>query len=87
MTNQSQEPSPTAEKAPTKASQVTKLLSRPKGATVADMMTATGWQAHTVRAFLTGVRKKSGVTRETRASGEATYRIDRSGEAIEGEAA
>lgn len=59
-----------------KSAAVMKLLSRTKGATSAEMMTATSWQSHSVRAFLTGLRKKGHVlTREARKSGEATYRL------------
>lgn len=42
----------------TKSSAVIKLLSRTKGATLAEIGTATGWQPHSCRAFLTGLRKK-----------------------------
>lgn len=42
----------------TKQAQVLELLSRPKGATTAQLMDATGWLAHTVRAALTGLRKR-----------------------------
>lgn len=34
------------------------LLSRPRGATLDEMMKATGWQAHSVRGFLAGTLKK-----------------------------
>lgn len=43
--------------APTKAAQVLKLLARSRGATLADLTTATSWQPHTVRAHLTRLRK------------------------------
>ena len=60
----------------TKAAAVCKLLARPRGATVVELMTATGWQNHSIRAFFTGLRKK-GLTlaREERTSGELAYRL------------
>jgi hypothetical protein len=42
----------------TKASVVEALLTREGGASLEAMSEATGWQAHTCRAFLTGMRKK-----------------------------
>lgn len=55
---------------------VTKLLSRSKGATVSDLTDATGWQPHSVRALLSGLRKTGIIiTREARKSGENCYRI------------
>lgn len=58
-----------------KAATVTKLLSRNRGATLAEIMEATHWQAHSARAFLSGVRKKKTVLKETRRSGETSYRL------------
>ncbi|MEO6716309.1 MAG: DUF3489 domain-containing protein [Novosphingobium sp.] len=66
-----------SKKAPaTKTALVCKLLARPRGATVPELMTATAWQNHSVRAFFTGLRKKGHtLVREERASGELTYRL------------
>jgi Protein of unknown function (DUF3489) len=66
-------PSPTAR--PPKSAIVLKLLSRTRGATVEEMQAATGWQPHSVRAFLSG-RRKAGLTfvKEERKKGETSYR-------------
>jgi Protein of unknown function (DUF3489) len=42
----------------TKAAIVTAMLQTPEGASVAELMDATGWQAHSVRGFLSGTLKK-----------------------------
>jgi Protein of unknown function (DUF3489) len=42
----------------TKQQQVLTLLRRPEGATVAQIAGATGWQAHTVRGFFAGLKKR-----------------------------
>ena len=43
----------------TKTDQILSLLQQPAGASLQELMTATGWQAHTVRGFLSRqVRKK-----------------------------
>ena len=55
---------------------VTKLLSRGKGATLAELQDATTWQPHSVRALLSGLRKKGEVlVKEQRKSGDTAYRI------------
>jgi len=59
-----------------KAATVEKLLGRPRGASTAEMMTATTWQNHTVRAFLSGMRKKGCIlVKEPRKTGEVAYRL------------
>ena len=54
-----------------------KLLHRARGATAIELMAATNWQAHSVRAFLSGLRKKGHtVVREARRNGDLAYRLD-----------
>ena len=60
-----------AEKKPTKAGMVLDLLRREQGATLCELIAATGWLPHTTRAALTGLRKK-GHTLEKSKRGEAT---------------
>lgn len=46
----------------TKSNQCVTLLRRSAGATIAELMTATGWRAHSVRGFLSGaVKRKLGL--------------------------
>ena len=58
-----------------KAATVTKLLSRNRGATLAEIMEATHWQPHSARAFLSSIRKKKELLKETRRTGETSYRL------------
>ncbi len=63
-----------------KSARVIALLEKPKGATLAELMKATGWQAHSVRGFLSGtLRKKMGLRIESakRGHGERAYSISR----------
>ena len=62
----------------TKAAKVLDLLKRPDGAIMKELMKATGWQAHSVRGFLSGtIGKKMGLTVTSSKSedGERTYSI------------
>lgn len=54
------------------------MLRRPEGATIGQIMAATGWQAHTCRgAFVGALKKKRGliVTSEKAEGGPRIYRI------------
>ena len=65
----------TQKKTTTKTAMVTKILSRDKGATLLEISKATGWQPHSCRAFLTGLRKKGDVLKEERTDGSLAYRL------------
>ncbi len=53
------------------------LMKRAKGATLSEIMTTTGWQAHTVRGFVSILGSKGGEKIESSKSdaGERTYKI------------
>src|SRR6202163_1423113 len=56
------EPQPDA-KRPSKQDEVIAMLRRPEGATVDEVVSATGWQRHTVRGVFSGtLKKKLGLT-------------------------
>jgi hypothetical protein len=62
----------------TKQAQLIAMLRRKEGATIAQIVAATGWQPHTVRgAFAGALKKKLGltVTSEKVDGGERTYRL------------
>ncbi len=61
-----------------KGQQVVKLLVRTNGASIEDLMKATGWQQHSVRGFLSGtIKKKLGheLISEPDKNGVRRYRI------------
>lgn len=66
-----------AEERSNKKAEVVAMMKRAKGATLAEIMEATGWQKHTVRGFVSILRSKGGVKVESskNADGERTYRI------------
>ncbi|MEQ8935288.1 MAG: DUF3489 domain-containing protein, partial [Amphiplicatus sp.] len=58
-----------------KSDAILELLRRKNGATVKDMMKATGWMVHSVRGFLSGtVRKKRGFDLRTERSANGVLR-------------
>ena len=61
-----------------KQAQVMAMLKRPEGATIAQIMEATGWQSHTVRGTFAGAfKKKMGlvITSSKAADAERIYRL------------
>ena len=58
MLNDTDTAKPVAIRAGTKQAQIIAMLQRPEGATVAEMVEATGWLAHTVRGCISGALKK-----------------------------
>jgi len=74
------EPGPAGPSAPrggSKLAQVVELLQRDRGATVDELIAATGWLAHTTRAALTGLRKRGYAVAIDRSGGKrgSFYRI------------
>lgn len=70
------------EKRQTKALNMEAMLSRKSGATLDQMGEATGWQVHTCRAFMSGLRKKGReIVRETGKAGKSIYRFGSSNSA------
>lgn len=69
---------------PTKSSTVLKLVSRPAGATLGVLEKATGWQPHSVRAALTGLRKAgNAVERGKDGKGVTVYRVTKAAPAAD----
>jgi hypothetical protein len=61
----------------TRAAQVIELLQQPGGASLKEIMTATRWQAHSVRGFISGhLRKKLGLqVKSFKRNGERVYAL------------
>ncbi len=60
-----------------KKAEVIAMMKRTKGATLAEIMATTGWQAHTVRGFVSILGSKGGEKIEStkNGAGERTYRV------------
>ena len=66
---------PDAVRKGSKSELVIGLLRSPDGATLNELVTATGWLPHTTRAALTGLRKNGHVVEKTKRDGATCYRI------------
>lgn len=64
----------TASKTPSKQQQLAALVVRDEGATLDQMIAATGWLPHTTRAALTGLKKKGYAISSDKVDGIRTYR-------------
>ena len=65
-----------APKRTSKQATIIALIQRTRGATLADLIAATGWQQHSLRAALTGLRKAGhSVERQRDDAGETRYRL------------
>lgn len=59
----------------TKIGRVIALLGRKQGATLEEMVNATGWQPHTTRAALTALKKKGHAIERDKRDDVTCYRI------------
>ena len=65
-----------APRRPSKKATIEALVLRKEGAVIADLMAATGWQEHSIRAALTGLRKAGRTISRVRDDrGTTRYRI------------
>ena len=66
-------------RAPSKIASVIALLEREQGATLAEMVEATGWLPHTTRAALTGLKKKGHTLTKEKRDDVTCYRVVKAG--------
>jgi hypothetical protein len=75
---------PAAEATSSKQERLIAMMKQAKGSTMAELMTATGWQAHSIRGVISGVLKKRlslNVILEASSDGVRRYRILKSAQA------
>jgi hypothetical protein len=78
--NTTSKPKKEAARPKTKQAIIRGLVERPEGASIAELTKATKWQAHSVRAALTGLRKAGAeITRTKDDSGTTRYRVEATG--------
>ena len=63
--------------AESKSAKILALIGRPKGATLVEITKAVGWQAHSVRGYLSTATKKRGIKIESvkNDAGERSYKL------------
>lgn len=66
---------PTQPRMPSKSETVLMLIRRPEGATLEDLVAATGWLPHTTRAAMTGLKKKGHQITRTKLEGVSRYAV------------
>jgi hypothetical protein len=68
---------PAAPRAQSKGAKILEMIARAKGATLAEIMKATDWQAHSVRGFISTAAKKNRLKIESakNEAGERLYKI------------
>jgi hypothetical protein len=75
------EPKPRRQRKGTKQAQLIAMLRRPEGATISQIVQATGWQQHTVRGAIAGALKKKLGLEVTSTKEKGEERVYRIGEA------
>ena len=79
--NKAAKPTPAKEastpRAESKGAKILEMIGRPKGASLAEIMKTTSWQAHSVRGFLSTAAKKHGLKIESTKTeaGDRVYQI------------
>lgn len=73
--DQAREDRPNTPRPGSKIGKVIAILERKEGATLAEMTKTTGWQVHSVRAALTGLKKKGYELAKSRRDDVTCYRI------------
>lgn len=69
------EASAPAARTSSKIDTVLNMLEAEYGATLPELVSATGWQPHTARAVLSGLKKKGHTVEREKADGVSRYRI------------
>jgi len=67
---------PSAPHPGSKIGKVVALLQRKEGATLEELVTATGWQVHTARAALTGLKKRGYEIERRKRDDVSVYRAE-----------